>query len=75
MKEGMLWFDDDIEFTLLERICMGCEYYEEKYGHAPDTVIIHPDTMEEGFAMQSVNLQTSPMVGREFYYWIGVDDE
>ena len=74
MKSGMLWFDDDIAFTLLQRICRGCEYYEEKYGHTPNTVIIHPDTLEDGFVMQSVDVQTSPMVGPLFYYWIGVSD-
>jgi hypothetical protein len=47
MHTGMLWFDNDSKKTLALKITRAIDYYREKYGVTPDTVLVHPSMLEK----------------------------
>lgn len=42
MKPGLLWFDDNTERSVIEKIVRGAEHYEKKFGEYPNIVYINP---------------------------------
>jgi hypothetical protein len=42
MQEGMLWYDDDDERTLEEKVRRAADYYRDKYGRPPDLCLVNP---------------------------------
>lgn len=73
MTIGMLWFSNDKDAKLKERVMRGVEYYENKYFKKPDRVHIHPDDMEEGLEIKGVTVvEDKDMLPN--YFWIGVAD-
>ncbi len=50
MSIGMLWFDDNTQREISEKIKRAADHYRTKYGVNPDTCYVHPLTL---FAMKS----------------------
>ncbi len=42
MKTGMLWFDNDPQRNLREKIQQAAVYYQQKYGSQPTVCFVHP---------------------------------
>ena len=42
MKTGMLWFDNDTQHALDQKIQRAAAYYRQKYGSPPTLCIVHP---------------------------------
>lgn len=70
MNYGMLWFDDDPSTELPHKIERAAEYYEEKYGKAPNLCYVNPDMISEDTPRSSMLLKTSPTIMRD-HFWIG----
>jgi len=74
MITGMLWFDNDQNSTLSNKIDRAAQYYKKKYGRTPDICFVHPK-MVEGAAE---NKQTSDMEVKAsdlillHHFWIGI---
>ena len=47
MKLGMLWFDNDKDTTLPDKISKAAAYYRTKYGETPNIVFTNPKTLGE----------------------------
>jgi hypothetical protein len=45
MKEGLLWYDNQKNVDLKERISSAVKYFENKYGYLPEICYINPITM------------------------------
>lgn len=41
MNVGMLWLDDDKRTTFEEKIVQAADYYQQKFGRAPDTCLVN----------------------------------
>ncbi|PKN88166.1 MAG: hypothetical protein CVU46_01820 [Chloroflexi bacterium HGW-Chloroflexi-8] len=71
MKTGMLWFDNDPQRNLIEKIHQAADYYQQKYGSQPTLCFVHPKlkdiVFEIGINMEvKFNLAISPD-----HIWIG----
>ena len=80
MISGMLWFDNDQKFDLIEKVCKAARYYQEKYGQNPDLCYVHPDMLsasgetngKESIKAENIEIKSSPNVLPN-HFWIGVD--
>ena len=74
MKIGMLWYDDDKQRTLAEKVKRAADYYKEKYEVAPSLCYVHPSALEGvEFQENGVALRAAPNV-RPNHFWVGLDD-
>lgn len=71
MNIGMLWFDNDPKTDLEVKVSQAAEYYQKKYGQAPNLCLVHP-TMLTNPAIQSrgIELRSSQIV-RPYHLWLG----
>ena len=51
MKEGLLWYDNQGNIDLKERIMSAVKFFESKYGYLPKKCFINPATLEEPLEM------------------------
>jgi len=76
VKTGLLWFDDDPRRNLEEKVLRAAEYYERKYGRAPDLCFVHPDAFNgngkrPGKKVGKVEIRPGRSV-LPHHFWIGV---
>jgi hypothetical protein len=45
MKVGLLWFDDDPQRELEQKVLRAATHYERKYGRSPDLCFVHPSAL------------------------------
>ena len=71
MNIGMLWFDNDPETELTNKIEQAASYYQKKYGQAPNQCMVNPSMLEESSANSSkVKVSSNPTVLPN-HLWIG----
>lgn len=51
MKEGLLWYDNQGNIDLKERITSAVKFFESKYGYLPKKCFVNPATLEKPFEM------------------------
>jgi hypothetical protein len=72
MSIGMLWYDDDRQRTLEEKVRRAADYYRQKYGQSPNLCLINPQSANGGAqAVNSIELKTAPNI-LPHHFWIGV---
>lgn len=75
MFTGMLWFDNDKNSTLTNKVGQAAEYYHKKYGQQPNLCLVHPRMVESEAERLSpagsVEIQPSPDILLH-HFWIGV---
>ena len=45
MKEGLLWYDNQKNVDIKERISSAVAYFESKYGYLPEKCFVNPSTL------------------------------
>lgn len=73
MITGMLWFDNDQNTTLTNKIDRAAQYYKKKYGHSPDVCFVHPTMIEaaaESKQTAAMEIKASEMILLH-HLWIG----
>lgn len=79
MHTGMLWFDNS-QTTLSAKINKAIAYYEKKYGHKPDLVLVNP-SMLDGTAPNGMRFESDGLTVRSYrpvlpgHIWIGIEDK
>jgi hypothetical protein len=82
MNIGMLWFDDDKQRQLDEKVARAAEYYRAKYGVQPTECYVHPLTLGDSGAVTAgekaataagVRLRPSRTIIKN-HFWLGVGD-
>ena len=71
---GMLWFDNDPQRKLTEKIDRAARYYQQKYGSKPTLCFVHPGlpaTIYE--ASTDLDIQFNTTVPLD-HIWIGSTD-
>ncbi len=74
MQAGMMWFDNDKEKSLAEKVKNAADYYRKKYGRTPDLCMVNPAMLTEGqIEAGTVTIRPyHPLV--KGHLWIGIDD-
>jgi hypothetical protein len=47
MREGLLWYDNQRNIDLKERIASAVKFFESKYGYLPKKCFVNPATLEK----------------------------
>ena len=47
MKEGLLWYDNQENVDIKERIASAVKFFESKYGYLPKKCFVNPVTLEK----------------------------
>ena len=72
MKFGMLWFDDDPQRLLSEKVRRAVEAFRTRYGRQATTCVVSPDLVDEGqpltTGMVRVRANRSVVKGE---FWLG----
>jgi hypothetical protein len=72
MDIGLLWYDDDAQRRLDERVARAVAHYRTRYGVLPTVCFVNPKMMSEGPEMAAgVQLRPASTVMIN-YFWIGV---
>jgi hypothetical protein len=79
MDVGMLWFDNDKERDLTQKVMRASDYYRKKYGNVPNLCYVHPnmlpipkETENKKVMAGSVEIR-SAMTVLPNHFWIGLN--
>jgi hypothetical protein len=68
----MLWYDDDKERTLEEKVELAADYYRQKFGRAPTLCLVNPRSMNGGTQrVAKVELRAAHNVLLH-HFWVGI---
>jgi hypothetical protein len=75
MNYGMLWFDNDPNTELPQKIDRAAAYFRKKYGETPTLCFVNPKMVGNGKAKQcSLEVKTTQSILLH-HLWIGVAAE
>jgi hypothetical protein len=78
MNIGMLWFDNDTQSDLSQKIQRAASYYQQKYGKQPDLCYVHPSMAQApmngnpGIKTGGIEVKTTKSVLPN-NFWIGIN--
>ena len=72
MNVGMLWLDDDARTTIEEKIKRAADYYQHKFGQAPDTCLVHTGMLKDELEVGAIHVLPARNV-LPHHFWIGID--
>ncbi len=71
MKTGMLWFDNDPQRKLIEKIQQAASYYQQKYGSQPTLCFVHPKLKDIVFELdENLEVKFNQAISPD-HIWIG----
>lgn len=73
MQTGLLWFDDNPNATLEDKVQRAAAHYECKYGQRPNLCFVHPAALDDGTTIASIRVQPRRSVPPN-HFWLGVYD-
>lgn len=75
MREGLLWFDNDPQRRLVDKIDRAAARYQAKFGRRPTTCYLNMADFD-GQTEQSngIRLRTVPNILRH-HFWLGIENE
>lgn len=71
MKIGMLWLDDDKLRSFDEKVRQAAEYYEAKYGRAPNLCFVNSNSLEQRYKVGHVEVLPSANI-LPHHFWVGI---
>jgi hypothetical protein len=79
MDIGLLWFDDDRQRGIEEKVLRAAAHYFRKYGHHPNVCFVHPSMLDgNGKPREAragdVVIRPGRAITRH-HFWLGVSDE
>ena len=76
MREGLLWYDDDPQRSLRDKVGRAAKQYRKKFGALPDACYVHPSALAGNGkvrAVDRVRVRALPSVLRH-HFWLGSED-
>jgi hypothetical protein len=71
MTTGMLWFDNDPQRKITEKINQAARYYLLKYGSQPTLCFVHPKLQDTSFENElGLEVQYNAAISPD-HIWIG----
>ena len=76
MEIGMLWYDNDPDTSLAEKVAGAAAYYRAKYGAVPNYVHVHPAQADGdgNTEIEGVRIVADPHILQN-HFWIGTELE
>jgi hypothetical protein len=75
MKEGLLWFDNDPNRKLADKISRAVTRYQAKFGRRPTTCYVSSDDFDgQTDDVNGIRLRSAADV-RRHHFWVGVEYE
>ncbi len=74
MKEGLLWFDDHADRSLIDKVGRAAERYRLKFGHLPNVCYVHPTMVSGEEAKAGSLLVLAARTVLPNHFWVGVLD-
>ncbi len=75
MKEGLLWFDNDPQRKLSDKVNQAAKRYRAKLRRKPTVCYINTDQFDEKInQVNGVHLKPANNI-RPHYFWIGVEQK
>jgi hypothetical protein len=77
MKVGLLWFDNDAQRGIEEKVRRATAHHLHKYGQQPDLCFVHPSMLGgngEVLRVGEVEVRAGQAI-LPHHLWIGLDDE
>jgi len=72
MNVGMLWLDDDGRTTIEEKIKRAADYYQHKFGQAPNTCHVNTKMLKDELEVGAIHVVPARNI-LPHHFWIGVD--
>ena len=74
MREGLLWFDDDPERELREKVARAAARYKRKFGRAPNRCYVNERALDDGdLQVGVIKVMSMPNI-LPHHFWLGIDD-
>ena len=74
MKVGLLWFDDDPERDLAQKVRRAAQRYCRKFGRLPNVCYVHPSLLDGGSRrVGQVRVRGLASVLRH-HFWLGEEE-
>jgi hypothetical protein len=79
VKTGLLWFDDDPQKRLEEKVQRAVMHYERKYGCSPTLCFVHPSAFDGNGRREvkktgGVEIRSGHSILMN-HFWLGVADD
>jgi len=75
MKEGLLWFDNDPQRKLADKISQAATRYQVKFGRKPTVCYLNAtDLNGAGDQVNGIRLQAASNIIRH-HFWVGVEGD
>ena len=75
MDTGMMWFDDDKNSAVVDKVQRAAEYYREKYKQSPNLCFAHPVTMGKMVMVTDTGVEVRPSGAiLPDHFWMGRAD-
>ncbi len=69
----LIWFDNDRKRPLRVKVEAAMERYQERFGSAPELILLNPAQAGMEEAIAGVPVRTTPLVSRDHFY-VGTAD-
>ncbi len=69
----LIWFDNDRKRPLRAKVQAAVERYEERFGVAPELVLLNPAQASTEEMIAGIPTRTTPLVSRDHFY-VGTED-
>ena len=75
MKVGLLWFDDDPQRGIEEKVQRAAQRYRERFGRLPNVCYVNPIALPQKKELRCgrVRIIAAPNV-LPHHFWVGVSD-
>jgi hypothetical protein len=70
----LVWYDNDRKRSLAAKVAAAAERYTERFGDAPELVLLNPEQASDTEAIAGLPVRTTPLVSPNHLY-IGRADE
>lgn len=75
MEIGMLWFDNDPQLELGEKVRKAADYFQNKYRQAPNVCFVHPSMITDVSTQAGMVAICSHSAIQPHHFWIGFAQE
>lgn len=75
MREGLLWFSNNTDYTLAQKIGLAAQFYYDRYGMKPTLCFVNPVMLaDEKAEVEGIEIRATHSVLPN-HFWIGATND
>ena len=75
MREGMLWFDDEKQVEMKDKVSKAINFFQSKYGQLPHACYVHPLSFDKEIILdESIKVHPNARVIKN-HIWLEFPEE